>query len=125
LIASQSNEVTERNEVNENQCTFCEGTDGSHTDDCRLNGPCIHDWIPEPLVVLMESCTKCKSKRPIESRELRIANLLSEAAHFITNKQSLHDALVQGAIEMQHRAQVLEERRIDAAKSLVINIEKE
>src|SRR5713101_7218011 len=114
--------VTERNEE---RCMFCGGIAGNHIDTCRIHGPCHHNWIPEPLVVLMESCTKCGERRPIESRELRIANLLNEAALAVNDKQPLHDALIQGALEMQQRAQILEERRLDAAKLLVISSEKE
>jgi len=64
----------------------------------------------------------------VESRELRIANLLNEAAQAVAGeytRRTLRESLIQGAVEMQQRAHVLEERRLDAAKVLTVAIDKD
>ncbi len=68
---------------------------------------CMHDWVPEPLVFLMEMCTRCRLKRPVESRDRRMGNLLAEAVRILDGAAPLRDGfreeLVQASLEMHHR----------------------
>ncbi len=105
-------------------CVFCKGLDGIHTVGCRMVSTCEHEWLPEPLVVLMERCSVCNTRRPIESRERRAVRLLTEVEshlHPETPSQmraGLYEDLVQLNREMSHRAEILEARREEAHKTL-------
>jgi len=98
-------------------CLFCGGESGFHAGDCRLTVSCAHLWVPEPVVLLMEACRHCHARRPIESRERRIAKLLADAVKVFDGEvpdATYRDQLLQGSLEMQRRADILEARRVEA-----------
>ncbi len=106
-------------------CLFCGQRRGEHAVGCRLGSTCEHDWVPEPLVVLMERCTRCPARRPIESRERRATRLLTEAAAGLNPeplaappRPGLYRELLHLSHEMAQRADLLEARRHDAHETL-------
>jgi len=65
----------------------------------------------------METCRHCQARRPVETRERRIAKLLASAVKVLDGEPvpaTLRGDLLQGSLEMQRRADILEARRLAA-----------